>query len=1059
MVMMNVIAVLTVVLFIAGYTKYVQFTYVGLRQEKESNPTHIIAILFIAFLIKLILSLFSEGYSTDMSCWYGWSQQLLDRGFVGFYQEDSFTDYPPGYMYILYIIGIVIKTFNIGYLSIPSLLLMKGPAILFDVLTGYFIYKVAKKRFREQGSILCTLLYLFNPAVVMDSSIWGQVDSVFTFFIVLMCYYVSEGYLEYAFVAYGFGMLVKPQTLMFTPILAFACFEQIFPLAKKHRIEMQERVRGLWRSLIGAVSAILIFIVLSVPFGLGNVVSQYVDTVSSYPKASVNAYNFWTMTGNNWVDQTETMFGLPYVIWGYLFILLVVVSSVVLFFKIREDESRFYILGAYTMIGVFLFSVRMHERYLFPAIVLLLFAFITRPNRKTFVAYTVFTVGLFYNMVYVYLTYPEEFSWEDVPSRLISFGLIAAFVYFIVIIYQVYYKSSGIPEKKQVMIAKDNGKLVTQQPKKQLTIEPTKPSTKILRLDFTIMIIVTCVYALFALHDLGYQYAPETQWESNQTGSQIVLDLGKDTDIAKLTFYSGNYENRRYTVQVRDSELEDWTTLSSTEDDTTKFTMCSVFRWDSWEINQSARYIRLISLDDKANIRELIVYDSNNSIVTPVNATTYSELFDEAEMYDYDESFRTGTYFDEIYHARTAYEYMHGLYSYENTHPPLGKIFIALGMCIFGVNPFGWRIMGTLFGIAMLPLIYLFGKRMFKQTWIATVITVLFAADFMHFAQTRIATIDVFITFFVILMYYFMYRYIQMSFYDTKLWKTFIPLGLCGISMGLGVACKVTGVYAGVGLAIIFFMHLYKRYREYQYALKKPQGTTNGISHQTVIDTFQSNTIKTLLFCIVFFVIVPCVIFLLSYLPFRNGTEGAGLVERTLGNIESMYSYHTSIEATHPFSSWWYEWPIMVRPIWYYSYEVSSTVAEGISAFGNPIVWWGGIAAFAYMCYLIYKDRDKTAIFLVIAYLAQYLPWFLVTRITFIYHYFPSIPFVILMLVYSFYNITKKYPKFKYGIFGITVVACILFILFYPVLSGQPVSKDYVSTCLRWFDSWVLLSR
>lgn len=41
---------------------------------------------------------------------------------------------------------------------------------------------------------------------------------------------------------------------------------------------------------------------------------------------------------------------------------------------------------------------------------------------------------------------------------------------------------------------------------------------------------------------------------------------------------------------------------------------------------------------------------------------------------------------------------------------------------------------------------------------------VLFAADFMHFAQTRIATIDVYITFFIILMYYFMYDYTQKEF-------------------------------------------------------------------------------------------------------------------------------------------------------------------------------------------------------------------------------------------------------------------------------------------------------
>ena len=64
----------------------------------------------------------------------------------------------------------------------------------------------------------------------------------------------------------------------------------------------------------------------------------------------------------------------------------------------------------------------------------------------------------------------------------------------------------------------------------------------------------------------------------------------------------------------------------------------------------------------------------------------------------------------------------------------------------------------------------------------------------MHFTQTRIATIDVYITFFVIAMYYFMYSYCTMSFYDTPLYKTFVPLGLCGICMGFGILVAMQSI-------------------------------------------------------------------------------------------------------------------------------------------------------------------------------------------------------------------------------------------------------------------------
>ena len=230
-------------------------------------------------------------------------------------------------------------------------------------------------------------------------------------------------------------------------------------------------------------------------------------------------------------------------------------------------------------------------------------------------------------------------------------------------------------------------------------------------------------------------------------------------------------------------------------------------------------------------------------------------------------------YFDEIYHGRTAYEFLHGLTSYENTHPPLGKILIALGVSIFGMNPFGWRIIGTLLGIVMVPLVYLFARQLTGDRLLASLACVLFAFDFMHFTQTRIATIDVYITFFVILMYYFMYQYSRISFYDRSLKQTFLPLGACGICMGLGIACKWTGMYAGCGLALIFFSVLYRRYREYVYASTDPSGHTDGISHRHILEQFGPCAKRTIVFCLVFFVAVPGLIYLLSYLPFRDYSD------------------------------------------------------------------------------------------------------------------------------------------------------------------------------------------
>ena len=149
----------------------------------------------------------------------------------------------------------------------------------------------------------------------------------------------------------------------------------------------------------------------------------------------------------------------------------------------------------------------------------------------------------------------------------------------------------------------------------------------------------------------------------------------------------------------------------------------------------------------------------------------------------------------------------------------------------------------------------------------------------------------------------------------------------------------------------------------------------------------------------------------------------------------------------------------MTRPIFYYSNTLEGNLRQGISAFGNPLVWWAGIPAFVYMLYLAIAKRKKTAMFLCVGYLAQYLPWVLVSRCTFIYHYFPSVPFLVLMIAYSFLQFKERLGKKTFAglLIGYALAAFLLFIMFYPVLSGQPVDKEFVADFLRWFDTWVLV--
>nr|MCR5691638.1 glycosyltransferase family 39 protein [Eubacterium sp.] len=619
------------------------------------------------------------------------------------------------------------------------------------------------------------------------------------------------------------------------------------------------------------------------------------------------------------------------------------------------------------------------------------------------------------------------------------------------------------------------------------------------RKDALVLGAIVLLYSAIALTNLGKTSAPVTHWDqTEENGGQILLDFGSEKQIYMIHTFLGNYEDRLFMAEVS-HDGQNFEQIGEVKAGSV-FTWNEMAKTEAGDVNGEVgynlankyRYLRLTSQNTESVLMELVIKDSQNATLTPVNKDDYPELFDEQNLYMDQTTFMEGTYFDEIYHARTAYEMTQGIYNYENTHPPLGKFIISLGIRIFGMNPFGWRIMGTLFGIGMLPFMYLFGRRLFRgKTWAAGALTFLFAFDFMHFTQTRIATIDVYGTFFIIAMYYFMYCYGQTSFYDRPLNKTFIPLGLSAIMMGLGCASKWTAVYAAAGLGLYFFYIMGRRYYEYRLALKKPEGQTLGIEHSHIIKVFRGNLIKTLLFCILFFVLVAGAIYLCSYIPFSDGCnnnfdrfnyqltdtnepvtglyrtiaeslqDSKGAFSELLGkcvkNAHTMYTYHSQLKATHPYSSTWYEWPGMYRPMFYYCETLSNGLKEGISAFGNPLVWWAGIPAFIYMLWRIFSKKDRLAAFVSFAYLVQYVPWMLVPRCTFAYHYFPSVPFVCMMIVYIMVRLREKNEKWFKWILIYLAIAFLLFVLFYPVLSGAPVSDTYVRDGLRWREGWVLV--
>lgn len=1093
----------------------------------------LIILVAVGLIIRIIQATSIKGFEVDVNCFWSWGQRMLQMGPLQFYSS-GFCDYPPLYMLFLAIPAAINNAFALTIDSEIGWLVLKSPALLADIFTALFIYRVADKKY-PNVSLLLAGAYLLNPAVIVGSASWGQVDSILTLFLVLAIYYIIKNKMWLSVVCYGIALLCKPQALMFAPVMLVGAICFCFKAVKgKLGSTKAESLKPLWHFLYALGGALLVFVLLSVVMQGEQewywLFTKYFGTMTSYQYGTLSAFNLMGLLGGQWTKGSEVIFaGITYNMLGYFMIAVVIGLFIYLYYKKHQNRSLF-LMAAFLMSGIFCLAHYMHERYLFPVLALLLLAFVVYGDRRILYVFAAFTFTTYVNIAQVlYLHYnpsaPNAYFAADDTLFLIFSGInVLIFLYFSYVVYDIQF-SKKITEDVRLTQAQPkqaNTQLLADELLVQAKYSAEKASGAKKRFlnkkDWLIMLGVTLVYAAVTLVNLGSMNTPEKYWEAAR-GEQMVVDFGQETNIQRF-YVNSSICNSSFTIRVDDDDVrqnggmvieystdgENWTNLT-----TYNYTNGDMFKWENaGTFNVNTRYLRITAKLTGMRVNEMILFASEDALepiaiasVTRIDSngeTTMDEhgcaaLFDEQYTAVTKPSYYTGMIFDEIYHARTAYEMINGWQIYEWTHPPLGKAIMSLGIRMFGMNPFGWRFMGNLMGILMLPAMYCFGKLLFKKTSWATALMMLMTLDGMHFIQTRLATIDSYGVFFIILMYLFMYKYYTMNWNHDKLWKTFIPLGLSGICFGLGIASKWIGAYAGVGLAIIFFYTLYRRYREMSAARAQSKNTALSDADKATFarigdrQTFTIKLIATIGFCLLFFVIVPFIIYCASYGAYFDapGNKGAWY-ETVLKNQTDMFSYHKGIlDSKNHFQSPWYQWPIMWHPYWYYqASELPTGIMGTISCMGNPLIWWFGLVS-ALSCFIMFirklslrqkvidpKKRYRLGKdirllgFAFIGLAVNYGAWMLIGRTTYIYHYFASLPFIMIFTVYllrQFWThvsnskpsrILGKNPK-RFAtscVVGFFAACLVLSVMFYPVWTGIEVSKDYVRNFLWWIPSY-----
>ncbi len=192
---------------------------------RRGNGRQILAILAIGLVVRLIMAygippfvgspIAGSGFKTDLDLFRYWADNLAQHGPFGFYDRGFFADYTPGYLYALWLVGIV------GSLIGGVGDLIKLPAIITDVVLALVVYRmVLDLGVTERRARLAALVVVVNPITWFDSVVWGQVDSFGTVFLLLAVRELWKGRSERSAILAVVAALIKPQLAILVPIVA-----------------------------------------------------------------------------------------------------------------------------------------------------------------------------------------------------------------------------------------------------------------------------------------------------------------------------------------------------------------------------------------------------------------------------------------------------------------------------------------------------------------------------------------------------------------------------------------------------------------------------------------------------------------------------------------------------------------------------------------------------------------------------------------------------------------------------------------------------------------------
>ena len=418
-----------------------------------------------------------------------------------------------------------------------------------------------------------------------------------------------------------------------------------------------------------------------------------------------------------------------------------------------------------------------------------------------------------------------------------------------------------------------------------------------------------------------------------------------------------------------------------------------------------------------------------------------------------------GPIFDEVFYPVFALNYLSGE-TFFSVHPPLGSYILTFGIYVYDLlpwtgsvdfslvqvgdlNPLSYRWIGAVFGIGLIYIAYRLALEIYDKKIFALLVALFFTVDGSLLTDSRLGLINIYLSFFGFTS--------LLLFISGSKTQCIGKLLLSSLMLGAVISIKWNGL--GFWLTLMTFSFLL------------------FVFSKTKIDSYRRH--KNLGFRRISLVfLLPFIFYFILWVPdiLHN--------EMTFSDKHSqMISYHfdNTDQKAHPYSSPWYTWPFMIRPIGYFFDSETINNAQGLSSelfkaihlFPNPALNFLSLISiilltFKWIDILTKSINNRNAqeeiypvSLILIGFYANFLPWALASRSTFIYHYQPAACFAFMALAFLLYRLINKGTIANMSLYYASLVLIFVSGLYWlPLQLGLEISsKSFYSR--MWFETWI----